>query len=326
MKKSKYAVGVVGATGLVGGSFIALMEKRGFPVSELRAFASPKSQVKRLYAYGGYLPVSTPTDGCFDGLDFVFFAAGKDVSLSLAEKAERAGATVIDNSSAFRYGDDIPLVVPEINFADINLDARRIIANPNCSTIQAVIPLSVLERNYGIERIIYTTYQAVSGSGRKGIADLRLTRNGFSPRYYPAPTAETCIPQIGEILPDGYTEEERKMSAETRKILKTDAAVSATCVRVPVENCHAVSVEAVLKTPFDLNSVRKELSATESVVTTDVPYAAQANGTGKVFVGRLRKSAAAENGIAFITYADNLLRGAAYNAVVIAEKIAAEYK
>lgn len=316
----KYAVGVVGATGLIGGKFIKVLENRKFPVGEFRPFASAKNAGKTIFAFNENLKLRLLRDGCFDGLDFVFFCAGRDVSLRYAPAAAAAGAIVVDNSSAFRREKDIPLVVPEINFGEIT-SADRLISNPNCSTIQAVLPLSVIRENFGIERIIYTTYQAVSGSGRKGVADLRLTGYGFSPSFYPLPISRTCIPEIGDFTPDGYTEEEKKMEFETNKILGVSVPVSATCVRVPIENCHAVAIEVEVKKPIDLSEVKAKLAAKRGIVLSDLPSAVEADGSYDVFVGRIRKSAAFDNGLSFITYADNTLRGAAYNAVRIAEKI-----
>lgn len=316
----KYAVGVVGATGLIGGKFIKVLENRKFPVGEFRPFASAKNTGKTIFAFNENLKLRLLRDGCFDGLDFVFFCAGRDVSLRYAPAAAAAGAIVVDNSSAFRREKDIPLVVPEINFGEIT-SADRLISNPNCSTIQAVLPLSVIRENFGIERIIYTTYQAVSGSGRKGVADLRLTGYGFSPSFYPLPISRTCIPEIGDFTPDGYTEEEKKMEFETNKILGVSVPVSATCVRVPIENCHAVAIEVEVKKPIDLSEVKAKLAAKRGIVLSDLPSAVEADGSYDVFVGRIRKSTAYENGLSFITCADNTLRGAAYNAVRIAEKI-----
>lgn len=316
----KYAVGVVGATGLIGGKFIKVLENRKFPVGEFRPFASSKNAGKTIFAFNENLKLRLLRDGCFDGLDFVFFCAGRDVSLRYAPAAAAAGAIVVDNSSAFRREKDIPLVVPEINFGEIT-SADRLISNPNCSTIQAVLPLSVIRENFGIERIIYTTYQAVSGSGRKGVADLRLTGYGFSPSFYPLPISRTCIPEIGDFTPDGYTEEEKKMEFETNKILGVSVPVSATCVRVPIENCHAVAIEVEVKKPIDLSEVKAKLAAKRGIVLSDLPSAVEADGSYDVFVGRIRKSTAYENGLSFITCADNTLRGAAYNAVRIAEKI-----
>lgn len=316
----KYAVGVVGATGLIGGKFIKVLENRKFPVGEFRPFASAKNAGKTIFAFNENLKLRLLRDGCFDGLDFVFFCAGRDVSLRYAPAAAAAGAIVVDNSSAFRREKDIPLVVPEINFGEIT-SADRLISNPNCSTIQAVLPLSVIRENFGIERIIYTTYQAVSGSGRKGVADLRLTGYGFSPSFYPLPISRTCIPEIGDFTPDGYMEEEKKMEFETNKILGVSVPVSATCVRVPIENCHAVAIEVEVKKPIDLSEVKAKLAAKRGIVLSDLPSAVEADGSYDVFVGRIRKSTAYENGLSFITCADNTLRGAAYNAVRIAEKI-----
>ena len=310
----KYAVGVVGATGLIGGKFIKVLENRKFPVGEFRPFASAKNAGKTIFAINENLKLRLLRAAA------AVPAETPKAKTPTAPAAAAAGAIVVDNSSAFRREKDIPLVVPEINFGEIT-SADRLISNPNCSTIQAVLPLSVIRENFGIERIIYTTYQAVSGSGRKGVADLRLTGYGFSPSFYPLPISRTCIPEIGDFTPDGYTEEEKKMEFETNKILGVSVPVSATCVRVPIENCHAVAIEVEVKKPIDLSEVKAKLAAKRGIVLSDLPSAVEADGSYDVFVGRIRKSTAYENGLSFITCADNTLRGAAYNAVRIAEKI-----
>mgnify|MGYP005756135773 CR=1 FL=1 len=321
MLKKSYAVGLVGATGLIGNKFIKIMEKRNFPVEKFKAFASPASAGKTLSAFGKKVIVESLDENSFSGLDLVFFSAGKEISLKFAPIAENAGAIVIDNSSAFRMNDNIPLVVPEINIDAINLNKTRIIANPNCSTVQAVLPLKYIARTYGIKRIIYSTYQAVSGSGKKGVKDLLLTRQGFSPLYYPLPISDTCICEIGSLSDGEYTEEEIKMRCETCKILGINIPVSATCIRVPTENCHLVSVEAELNRNFELSEIEREIAFTEGIKISDFPSAVSADGKGEVFVGRVRKSTAFENGISFITVADNTLKGAGLNAVQIAEAL-----
>lgn len=321
MRKKSYSVGLVGATGLIGEKFIKVLENRKFPVDGFKAFASEKNHGKTIFAFDKKITVETLSKGCFDDLDIIFFSAGADVSRKYAPIAERIGATVIDNSSAFRYLDDVPLVIPEINFDTIDLEKRKIISNPNCSTIQAVLPLKYVTRIHGVKRIIYSTYQAVSGSGKKGVKDLLLTRQGFSPSFYPLPVAENCICKIGDELENGYTEEEIKMQLETRKILGINSPISATCVRVPVENCHAVNVEVELDGKFDLKEIEKEIKSVEGIEISNFPSSAIADGNDRVFVGRLRKSTAFENGVTFITFADNTIKGAALNAVQIAEKL-----
>ena len=320
MLKSFYNIGVVGATGLIGKKFLNLLEKRRFPAGEIRLFASDKSKGEKITVSNKRLIVkSLSGKDDFATLDIVFFFAGASVSLKYAPQAENSGAVVIDNSSAFRTYADVPLVIPEINADVITLSNRKIIANPNCSTIQAILPLKYISRTFGIKRIIFSTYQAVSGSGKKGVADLLLSRSGFSPTFYPVPVSKTCLCKIGDDLPDGYTEEERKMRFETNKILGIDAKISAVCIRVPVENCHAVSVEAELKKHAPLNDVINEISLVEGVEIRDYPSSVEADGKNEVLVGRIRKSTAFENGISYMTFADNTLKGAALNALQIAE-------
>ena len=319
--KKFYNVSVVGATGLIGGKFLNLLEKRKFPSGELKLFASPKSAGKKIYVCGRHIEVRTLNENSFNGSDIVFFFAGKEVSETYAPAAEAAGAVVIDNSSAFRRYADIPLVIPEINADCINLDKRRIIANPNCSTIQAILPLKYVARTQGITRLIFSTYQATSGSGKKGICDLLLSRQGFSPAYYPLSVAKTCLCKIGETMSDGYTDEEEKMRFETNKILGISAKISATCIRVPIENCHAVTVEAELKKEIGLDDVSREIALVEGVKLCEYPSSVAADGNTDVLVGRLRKSTAFSNGICFTTFADNTLKGAALNAIQIAETL-----
>ena len=227
MNKKNYNIAVVGATGLIVKKFIEVLEKRGFPVEHPRFFASEKSANKKIRAFGKDYLVETLENLNAGDIDFAFFSAGKEVALKYAPVFAKAGATVIDNSSAFRNFRDIPLVIPEINGSQIKT-TDKIIANPNCSTIIALTPLKNIINKYGLKRIIYSTYQAVSGSGMKGVRDLLLTRHGFSPEFYDYDISETCLPVIGEILPDGNTEEELKMINETRKITGLDVAVSAT--------------------------------------------------------------------------------------------------
>lgn len=319
--KKFYNVSVVGATGLIGGKFLKLLEKRKFPLGELKLFASEKSEGKKIDACGRLSKVRALNENSFNDSDIAFFFADREVSEEYAPVAEATGAVVIDNSSAFRRYVDIPLVVPEINFDKIDLGRRKIIANPNCSTIQAVLPLKYVARTHGVTRLIFSTYQAASGSGKKGVRDLLLSRNGFSPTYYPLPIAKTCLCKIGETAPDGYTDEEEKMRFETNKILGISAKISATCIRVPIENCHAVTVEAELEKPICLEEIAREIALVEGVKICEYPSAVTADGDDEVLVGRLRESTAFSNGICFTTFADNTLKGAALNALQIAETL-----
>lgn len=319
MKKKAYNVGVVGATGLVGEKFIKLLQKRNFPVGKLSLFASPNSQGKTVTAYNWRLVVEALDERSFDGLDLVFFFADAAVSLKYAPIAENRGAIVVDNSSAFRLRDGVSLVVPEINADVIDLSKNRIIANPNCSTIQAILPLANVRKTYGVKRLIFSTYQAASGSGKKGIKDLLLTRQGFSPSYYPLPISQTCLCKIGDETSDGYTAEEIKMSRETSKIFGENIPVSATCVRVPIENCHAVNVDAELERDAPVELLSAAISGVRGVKINDFPSSILAEGIDDVLVGRIRKSTAFDQGLCFTSFADNTLKGAALNAIQIAE-------
>ncbi len=321
-----YNIAIVGATGLIGRNFIKVLQNVNFPIANVELFASGKSEGQILTFSGNKIIVKKLTDNSLAGFDFVFFSAGKDVALKYAPIAEKNGAVVIDNSSAFRNFSDIPLVIPEINFNEIFQSQRKIIANPNCSTIQAILPLTGLYQKYGLKKLIISTYQAVSGCGQKGINALTNCRVGKTQNYFPVNIAENCICKIGTELENGYTDEEEKAKNETRKIFKRDISVSATCVRVPIANCHGVSVEAEFEKQIELSDAFKIISETEGVKLKNLPYQNFADGKNEVFVGRLRKSSAFDKGIAYFCVADNTLRGAAYNAVKIALKIIAEQK
>lgn len=314
----RYTVAVVGATGLVGRMFLKVMEEYAFPVGELRLFASKMSEGKTLQFCGEDHTVRTLSDDSFKGVDIALFSAGSGVSERYVPLAKWSGALVVDNSSFWRMNDDVPLVVPEINFPDAI--GHRVIANPNCSTIQAVLPLFYVAKKYGLKSVRYTTYQAVSGSGQKGISALKHALNGIFDGFYPADIASTCIPKIGDFTTMGYTAEEMKMTNETRKILHMESLpVSATCVRVPVPNCHAVCISAELGRPFTEDGVRDALEGQRGIVLTDgYPTSADADGKDDVYIGRLRRDLASENGILMYAVADNVRKGAAANAVQIA--------
>ncbi len=323
----KYNVAIVGATGLVGLTFLKVLEEYRFPVNKLFLFASKKSKGKKITFKQNVYTVDTLKKGCFSGVDIALFSAGAFVSKKWATEAEKSGATVIDNSSAWRMGKNNALIVPEVNFNDIT-GKSKIIANPNCSTIQTVIPLKALSDKFGIKRVNFTTFQAVSGSGQKGKNDLTATLNGEKPSFYPYDISKTCIPQIGEFLPNGYSEEEMKMVNETKKILHLNTLkISATCVRVPIFNSHAVAVSVQLKKAFTVEEVKNAFSNQEGIVVLDdrqnavYPVSTVANGTDKVYVGRIRKDISTKNGLLFYVVADNIRKGAASNAVQIAKKL-----
>ena len=312
-------VGIVGATGLIGKKFIEVLEKRNFPLNTIKLFASRKSIGKTIYAFGKELTVSGLSDGCFLGLDLVFFSAGKDVSLKYAPIAINDGAFVIDNSSAFRNKDAIPLIIPEINGNVLKNSNSRLIANPNCSTIIAILPLKNLDRLYKVKRIIFTTLQAVSGSGQKGLDELKRCKKGGKRLIYPLNVSKNCIAKIGDYDVYGYTEEELKMVNETQKIFGKKIKISSTCIRVPIKNCHGISVEVELKKEFFEEDIKSILKNTDGVHLCDLPSFEQADGKDEVCVGRIKKSLALKNGICYFCVGDNTLKGASLNAIQIAE-------
>lgn len=325
----KYNVAVVGATGVVGTTFLSVLEEYNFPIKNLHLFASEKSVGKEVLFKGEKHCIKSLSKDSFNDIDFALFSAGANVSLEWAPIAEEAGAIVIDNSKAFRMNDDCSLIVPEININDYK-EKRKIIANPNCSTIQSVIPLNALKK-YGINRVIYTTYQAVSGSGSKGINDYMNTINGEKEKFYPYNISKTCIPQIDSFLDNGYTKEEIKMVEETKKILHLpNLMVTATCVRVPILFSHAVSVIVELEEEFELDKIREDFINQEGIVLLDnpmeniYPTAISSTGNDMVYVGRIRRDLSNPKALMFYCVADNIRKGAASNAVMIAKKIIEE--
>ncbi|WP_270269446.1 aspartate-semialdehyde dehydrogenase [Enterococcus lactis] len=314
---------IVGATGLVGQTMLKVLEEYDFPVGRLKLLASKRSAGKVCVFKGKKHTVQELTETSFEGYDLALFSAGASVSKEFAPIARSRGLFVIDNSSAWREDSDIPLIVPEVNLEDYTLN--RLIANPNCSTIQAVLPLKALQEAFGIQRVNYSTYQAVSGSGQKGIQDLYRTQNDEEPALYPYNISQTVIPEIDQPLENGYTKEEQKMINETRKILhQPDLPVSATCVRVPIENGHGVSVAVQLQKEFTIEEVKECLSQFSGIQLEDdlaahkYPTSILARGTDTVYAGRIRKDTSLENGLLFYTTADNISKGAAANAVQIA--------
>ncbi len=316
----KVNVAVVGATGLVGSTILKVMAERDFPVNELTLLASERSAGHQVAYRGGMITVGNLAQASFAGIDIAFFAAGSGISREYAPKAAQAGALVVDNSSMFRMEKDIPLVVPEVNGDDIPL--HGIIANPNCSTIQCMPPLDAL-KHYGLKRVVYSSYQAVSGSGMKGLKDLDENKQEF----YPYPIQANVLPHIDSFREDGYTGEEHKMINETRKILHLpELPVTATTVRVPVRFGHCVSANVELEQEFDLNELVARIAAHEGVVLMDdpknniYPMPTMAEGRDEVFVGRIRRDMSVKNGVNLWIVADNVRKGAATNAVQIALK------
>lgn len=319
-------VAIVGATGLVGSTFLKVLEERDLGITDLYLFASARSAGKKINFRGQEYTVEELTESSFDrDIDIALFSAGGDISRKFAPIAASKGVLVIDNSSAWRMEEGVPLVVPEVN-PERALENRGIIANPNCSTIQCMAPLKALAEKYGLKRIIYSTYQAVSGTGQKGVEDLQNGLKGLEPKAYPHQIVNNCLPHIDSFLENGYTKEEMKMVNETRKILELpNLPVTATCVRVPVINSHSVSITAELNRDFDIDELKQALVDYDGVVLVDdpqkniYPLAAEATGQDKVFVGRVRRDFSTDNSVNLWVVADNIRKGAATNAVQIAE-------
>lgn len=339
--KTKFNVAVVGATGAVGEQIIRLLEKRDFPVDKLKLLSSARSAGTVLQFKGQEIAVEEAGPDSFEGIDIALFSAGGDVSKELAPHAVRHGAVAIDNTNAFRMEPTAPLVVPEVN-ADMISKHQGIIANPNCSTIQMVAALKPLYDRFGISRIIVSTYQAVSGAGAKAINEMLrqskevLEGNDPNPDILPVGSlpvkhqiAFNAIPQIDKFQDNGYTLEEMKMVRETKKIFGDDSIeVTATCVRIPVVYGHSESVYVELKNDYELEEVRTLLANAPGIVLVDdpatqsYPLATDAAGKEEVFVGRLRRDLTNNRGLNLWIVSDNLLKGAAWNAVQIAEIIA----
>lgn len=342
----KYKLAVVGATGVVGQKMIEVLQEKKLPISEYVFFASKRSAGKSIMFDNDVYVVNELTeDSLKDNFDFALFSAGGETSLKFAPIASEHGCIVIDNSSAFRMDDNVPLVVPEVNSEDLKWH-KGIIANPNCSTIQAVCTLKPLDDAFGIKRIVYSTYQAVSGAGSKGIHDLE---NGvrdycnsedidnfeylqkpitYTLEKFPYPIFNNCLPHIDVFLKNGYTKEEEKMINETRKILgKPDLAITATTVRVPVFNSHCESINIEFKNEFELDKVFEILKNAPGIIVQDNPasetYAIPTMVTGHddVFVSRIRRDFSVKNGLNIWVVSDNIRKGAASNAVQILEKL-----
>lgn len=322
MKKINLAI--VGATGMVGKTFLKVLEDRDFPVGELVLLASEKSAGKVMTFKGRPYEIEELTPESLDPERFqaALFSVSAELSRVYGKIAMDRGIVVIDNSSAWRMDEEIALIVPETNSGMLK-GHGNLIANPNCSTIQSVIPLAVIDRLFKAKRVIYTTYQAVSGSGYEGLADLERTQRGEEGIFYPKPMADNCLPQIDVFQENGYTKEEQKMIDETRKILgRPDLAVTATCVRVPVKNGHSVAMNVTCEKPVDMVLLKKELSDAEGIIFYEegYPTARDADGQDQVLVGRLRVDNSEENTIHLWCVADNIRKGAATNAVQILEK------
>lgn len=332
-KKAKYVVAVAGATGAVGREMVDILQERNFPVSDLVLLASDRSEGERLEFQGRTVAVKRLSKDSFTGVDIALFSAGGERSLEFAPAAVKAGAIVIDNSSAFRMDPAVPLVVPEVNAHAIEAHSG-IIANPNCSTIGMVVALKPIHDAAKIKRIVVTTFQSVSGTGKEAIDELAgqtvalLNFKEVETKVYPHQIAFNCLPHIDSFLDNGYTREEMKMASETKKILEDDSIrVTATTVRVPVFRCHSESVNIETEKKISANEVRAILSTAPGVIVYDdpkknlYPLAIDVAGKDDVYVGRIREDESIPNGINLWVVSDNLRKGAALNAVQIAEHI-----
>lgn len=319
-------IAIVGATGLVGQTVLQVLEEKNLTDFKYELLASKRSQGKKIRFMNKEYEVEELTQNTFDKkIDYAIFVAGSEISKEYARLAVQKGTIVIDNSSYFRMDEDVPLVVPEVNPEDIKKH-RGIIANPNCSTIQAVVALKPLDDKYKIKRIVYSTYQAVSGAGSKGIKDLENTLKGLKNEKFPYPIANNCIPQIDSFTENGYTKEEMKMINETRKILNNpQMKITATTVRVPILNSHSESINVEFEKDFEIEELKTLLSNSPSIVLQDdiskevYPLAVATTGKDEVYVGRIRRDDSVESGINMWVVADNIRKGAASNAVQILE-------
>ncbi len=340
MSEKKYNVAIAGATGAVGGAMLEVLKRRDFPINELRLLASERSVGKKLKFQGEEIAVQLLSEDAFEGIDIALFSAGATRSLDFAPAAAKAGAVVIDNSSAYRMDPEIPLVVPEVNpHAIADYKKHGIIANPNCSTIQMLVALKPILDKVGIKRLVISTYQAVSGSGAKAIEELDAQVKAYAAgdpleaSVYPHQIAFNCLPQIDSFLDNGYTKEEMKMVNETRKIFEDDSiGITATTVRVPVFYGHSESVNVETKHKITSAEVKELMASAPGVKLVDnpengeYPLATACEGEFDTLVGRIREDDSIENGINLWVVSDNILKGAALNAVQIAETFIQNYK
>ena len=334
MKKVKVAV--LGATGAVGEELLGLLVERNFPATEIRALASAKSAGKKLQIKGREFIIEEAKPESFAGIDIAFFCAGGSVSKAMAQEAVKRGAVVIDNTSAFRMDSEVPLVVPEVNPEDIKLH-KGIIANPNCSTIIMLVALAPLERHFGLQRILVSTYQAVSGAGVKGMEELdnEVINPNYIPQVLPVaslpkhyPIAYNLIPQIDVFDAEGYTKEEWKMVKETQKMLhRPELGVTATTIRVPVKRCHSESIYVELNKDFTLDEIKEAFSNAPGLVVLDdpenqvYPMPLDLEKKDDVYVGRIRRDLANKRGLNLWVVGDQIRKGAALNAVQIGERL-----
>jgi aspartate-semialdehyde dehydrogenase len=329
--RKEYHIAIAGATGAVGAELLSVLERRNFPVANIRALASGRSAGKSVSFRNESVPVEELRADSFSQIDIAFFSAGGERSREFVPLARDAGAVVIDNSSTFRLDPDVPLIIPEINPQDVKRH-RGVIANPNCTTAVALMAIYPLHRTFGIRRVFAASYQAVSGSGARAIAELKeqvqagAENRSFSPQVYPHPIAFNVLPHVDVFLESGYTKEEMKMQDEGRKIMHLpEFRASVTCVRVPVYRAHSVAVSAELERPVSVEQAREVFAKAPGLELVDEPHKNRypmpldVAGKDNCQVGRVRRDCALENGLAFWVSGDQLLKGAALNAVQIAE-------
>ena len=326
-----YHIAIVGATGAVGTELMRVLERRTFPVAQLRAIGSERSAGKTVTFCDESIPVEQLTNSSFEGIDIAFFSAGSETSRKFVPVARAAGAVVIDNSPAFRMDPDVPLVIPEINADDVRKHSG-IIANPNCTAAVGLMAIYPLHRAFGVQRVVGASYQAVSGTGARAITELKeqveasVNSREFQPKVYPHQIAFNVLPHIGSSLPSGYTSEEEKFQSEGRKIMHLpEFRASVTCVRVPVYRAHSVAVSAEFDRKVSVDEAREVLAKApgleliDDVPNNSYPMPLFVSGKDKCAVGRVRRDCAFDNGLAFWVCGDQLLKGAALNAVQIAE-------
>ena len=330
---SKYNIAVVGATGAVGQEIIDILEERNFPIDKLKLIASKKSEGKKMSFLDKKIEIESIKKGIFEDIDIALFSIASDLSKKFAPQAVREGAVVIDNSNAFRMDEDVPLVVPEINANKIN-EHQGIISNPNCSTIQLVMAIKPIFKKYGLKRVIVNTYQAVSGTGKKAISELEqqvrdyIDNNEIKSEVYPHQIAFNLLPHIDEFQENKYTKEEMKVVKETKKILDDrEIPITATAVRVPVLNGHGESVNIETEVSYLIDDIKNSIDKMENVKLVDnikeneYPMPIMIENEDNVLVGRVRRDYSKKNALNMWIVANNLRKGAALNAVQIAEKM-----
>lgn len=325
---TKYKVAIIGASGLVGLTVLKVLEEKAFSNVSYMLFSSNSSAGNKVHFLGEDYVLCELSDSSFNyNFDYAIFCAGSDVAEKFAPIAMSHGTTVIDNSSFFRMNPDVPLIVPEVNINEVK-NSKGIISNPNCSTIQAMLVLKPLDDKYKIKRIVYSTYQAVSGAGKLAISDLETKASSDNLKAFPYPIYNNCIPQIDSFTSSGYTKEELKMINETRKILGHPyLPITSTCVRVPVSNCHGESINVEFEKSFEISDVITTLKTSPGILVLNddkndsYPINSIANGHDDVLVGRIRRDFSRQNSLNLWVVADNLRKGAASNAIQIVEKL-----